>query len=96
MYLCKVCGACSKPKQRKLIHQVLRWIKDRYFGEERQEIAAELPVCKTCKDQLEAGISLEVLRESPPAPKPAVPVRGFSASATPVKLHGSALKSRRS
>lgn len=61
MYLCKVCGRCSRPGQHRLVHVVHRTVKDRVTGLLRQEIAREVPVCEGCDAALRQGRSLNGL-----------------------------------
>lgn len=72
-YKCFVCHAVSPPGHPRLTHVVTRlvpglsafdYIKGRWGDPPmREEIARELPVCRACQVELDAGIPLAVLLE---------------------------------
>lgn len=67
MYKCFVCHEVSPPGQPRLVHTIHRLVPRFVHGngelDLREEIARELPVCASCKAELDAGIALDVLLE---------------------------------
>lgn len=70
VYRCNVCGVCSEARQPRILHVIHREVPYSvltvHHGRKsgmRKEIARELPVCKSCKTQLDRGVPLHVLRD---------------------------------
>lgn len=70
MYLCSICGACSKPGQSRKVWVVERTVPHMMTdcnGYEikttRTEIEQEIPICHNCYDNLKHGSTLPELRE---------------------------------
>jgi hypothetical protein len=100
VYLCKCCHGCSPPGRKRLLHYVYRTIIDKQTLRPRREVAAEYPVCPSCKAELDRGATVrEVIARYVPwpergpeparqvAPPPPAPVVG-----QPVNLSGVVIK----
>jgi hypothetical protein len=49
MYLCSICGVCSKPGEKRKLHIIYRYDA----GAPGKQIDKELPVCGECKRKLD-------------------------------------------
>lgn len=63
MYRCEICNAVSEPNQPQHKHTLYRSVKDKVTGLTRVEVAKEYAVCRECKEDLEAGVSLRIMLE---------------------------------
>jgi hypothetical protein len=69
MYKCGICGDPSRPKE-----PLVRYVIPKH--EDPKQIAAEVPVCRACAKQLQAGLTPADIRQTlaPPTPAPERPV----------------------
>lgn len=59
MYLCGVCGSCSKPGESRKTHLIEREVPGPHGP--RREIAREVPLCSECAFKLARGLTLDQL-----------------------------------
>lgn len=85
MYRCELCRKVSKPHESRLLHVVERTVPGRN-GKMRQEIAREIPVCKSCKNMLEGGASVRLLERHRDAEKNFIVPVPLSVLAPPVTV----------
>lgn len=65
MYVCQVCRTVVGPRLPLLRHVIYRLVPQAWGGKlkMRREVAQEIPVCKECKEDLDAGVSLRIMLE---------------------------------
>lgn len=61
MYICSACGCCSKAGEPRQTYLFYRVVPNPVTGGTRQEIDKELPVCSSCKFDLDNGVAISDL-----------------------------------
>lgn len=92
-YVCEVCREAVPPGQKRLVHVVRRAAVNPItrLSDGRQEVAREIPVCKSCKAGFQSGYSLEQMmrivgpKATMPEPLKDHPRVALQASAPPTR-----------